>query len=355
MVGHFHYVLSMGAIFGILSGFYKWKMMSYREELGNVHFNVMFIGVLAQRILFDTGTSTKNYYSNSVKGGKELLTINKGNNKNYFSTKSVDVKNNIYKASQRFNTKDFQWLVGFTDGEGSFTTYKEKKNSNKLRHEYTIGLEEKDTRLLYKIKKLLGCGIVRKYNNVVYYKIKKIEHILTIIIPLFDSNPLLTQKKRSRYLRFRETFLKEVIKSKNSTEDQKIKGKLLMEKEVYKNETINLDNFSNWIVGFTEAEGSFYHVKIKGSEGKYRPEFRISQEDEKELLSKIKEKIGLNSEEVRTSSNRANDYYIVAVSKKSVKKVIEFLKNPRIVKLKGEKLLEFRLWEKRVNTEQPEN
>lgn len=45
VVGHFHYVLSMGAIFGILSGFYKWKMMSYKEELGNVHFNVMFIGV----------------------------------------------------------------------------------------------------------------------------------------------------------------------------------------------------------------------------------------------------------------------------------------------------------------------
>lgn len=45
VVGHFHYVLSMGAIFGILSGFYKWKMMNYKEELGNVHFNVMFIGV----------------------------------------------------------------------------------------------------------------------------------------------------------------------------------------------------------------------------------------------------------------------------------------------------------------------
>lgn len=345
--------------------------MNYKEELGNVHFNVMFIGVFALNILFDTGTSTKTYYSNNAsdcpKGeikpkGKILLTINKGNNKSYFSTKSVDVKNNIYKASQRFNTKDFQWLVGFTDGDGCFTTYKEKKYENNWRHEYTIGLHIKDTRLLYKIKRLLGCGIVRKYNNVVIYNIKKIEHILTIIIPLFDSNPLLTQNKISRYLRFRETFLNKVINSKRSTEDQKILGRLLMEKDmkgVYNNETINLlltdrswlDYFSNWIVGFTEAEGSFYHTKLPESdlrrEEKYRPEFRVSQDDEKELLSKIKDRIGLNRD-VGISSNRKNHYYIIAVSKKSLKKVIEYFNNPSIVKLKGDKLLQFRLWEKRV-------
>lgn len=336
--------------------------MSYKEELGNVHFNVMFIGVFALKILFDTGTSTKTYYSNKrergPKGeikpkGKILLTINKGNNKSYFSTKSVDVKNNIYKASQRFNTKDLQWLVGFTDGDGCFTTYKEKKYENNLRHEYSIGLHIKDTRLLYKIKELLGCGTVRKYNNVVYYRIKKIEHILTIIIPLFDKNPLLTKNKISRYLRFRETFLNKVINSKKSTEDQKIKGRLLMEKdmkEVYNNET---DYFSNWIVGFTEAEGSFYHVKLKGQERvyeeKYRPEFRVSQDDSKELLSKMKDKIGLNRE-VEISSNRKNNYNIKAVSRKSLKNVIEYFNNPRIVKFKGAKLLEFRLWEKTVRT-----
>src|SRR5882762_174633 len=49
VVAHFHYVLSMGAVFGLFSGFYYWvpkiagKM--YNEFLGNVHFWVLFIGV----------------------------------------------------------------------------------------------------------------------------------------------------------------------------------------------------------------------------------------------------------------------------------------------------------------------
>jgi cytochrome c oxidase subunit 1 len=49
VVAHFHYVLSMGAVFGLLSGFYYWigKMTGYAypEWLGKVHFYVMFVGV----------------------------------------------------------------------------------------------------------------------------------------------------------------------------------------------------------------------------------------------------------------------------------------------------------------------
>jgi len=48
VVAHFHYVLSMGAVFGIFSGFYYWigKIVGYRfnEMLGMAHFNLMFLG-----------------------------------------------------------------------------------------------------------------------------------------------------------------------------------------------------------------------------------------------------------------------------------------------------------------------
>jgi cytochrome c oxidase subunit 1 len=47
VVAHFHYVLSMGAVFGLFSGFYYWipKIVgkTYNEFLGNVHFWVLFI------------------------------------------------------------------------------------------------------------------------------------------------------------------------------------------------------------------------------------------------------------------------------------------------------------------------
>jgi heme/copper-type cytochrome/quinol oxidase subunit 1 len=49
VVAHFHYVLSMGAVFTIFAGFYFWlpKMIGrhYPEALGRVHFWVTFFGV----------------------------------------------------------------------------------------------------------------------------------------------------------------------------------------------------------------------------------------------------------------------------------------------------------------------
>jgi cytochrome c oxidase subunit 1 len=49
VVAHFHYVLSLGAVFSLFAGFYYWfgKMSGrmYNEFLGKVHFFLMFIGV----------------------------------------------------------------------------------------------------------------------------------------------------------------------------------------------------------------------------------------------------------------------------------------------------------------------
>ncbi len=49
VVAHFHYVLSLGAVFGIFCGFYYWfpKMSGrmYRSWMGYTHFVLQFIGV----------------------------------------------------------------------------------------------------------------------------------------------------------------------------------------------------------------------------------------------------------------------------------------------------------------------
>lgn len=49
VVAHFHYVLSMGAVFGLFSGWYFWSSkilgLQSNEILGKIHFWVLFIGV----------------------------------------------------------------------------------------------------------------------------------------------------------------------------------------------------------------------------------------------------------------------------------------------------------------------
>jgi cytochrome c oxidase subunit 1 len=49
VVAHFHYVLSLGAVFSLFAGFYYWfpKMSGrmYNEMLGQLHFWIFFIGV----------------------------------------------------------------------------------------------------------------------------------------------------------------------------------------------------------------------------------------------------------------------------------------------------------------------
>jgi len=49
VVAHFHYVLSMGAVFALFAGFYYWfeKITGYQycEQLGQLHFWITFIGV----------------------------------------------------------------------------------------------------------------------------------------------------------------------------------------------------------------------------------------------------------------------------------------------------------------------
>jgi hypothetical protein len=393
----------MGAVFAMFSGWYFWvpKLLglNYNMMSSKAQFWVLFIGVnrlapsqfclilgIAKNYLFLRIIIVK-ILLNNHKQLSWLLTFMgiwmstskvKINNlnfnlflliTNYLKAKLVEVKNLMWKrnltvsflnqkASQRLNAKDIQWFVGFTDGDGCLSVYKEKKYPDNLRHEYSIGLEIADIKLLYKLKSFLGCGTVRKYNNVAIFRIKKIQHILYIILPIFDQYPLLTENKRDSYLNFRNSFLSKVINSKRATIEDKNFAEILLSNAPYnfyklpiKDLLLKLDGdyFDNWLVGFTEAEGSFYFIKNPKDNGNLRAEFRISQNNNQLLLTKIKDRLNL-TREVALTTNSKNHYYILAGSIKTIQEVINFFKNPFLVKLKGKKYLNYILWLKGIKS-----
>lgn len=75
-----------------------------------------------------------------------------------------------------------EWLVGLTDGDGTFNIYTNNLNK-KINFTYKISLHKKDIQLIYLIKKSLRCGHVYldKNSNMVSYVIKNKLHLEKII------------------------------------------------------------------------------------------------------------------------------------------------------------------------------
>jgi group I intron endonuclease len=74
VVAHFHYVLSMGAVFALYSAWYFWipKILGldYNRMLGKVHFWILFIGVKAKGKMsfFDASERTKKVFNHDLAG-----------------------------------------------------------------------------------------------------------------------------------------------------------------------------------------------------------------------------------------------------------------------------------------------
>jgi hypothetical protein len=93
------------------------------------------------------------------------------------------------------NNIDFnQWLVGVTDGDGTFHFSQSMEGTWCL--VFQIGQSSYNLRMLHHIKKQLGRGSIyleSKTSNA-SFKIRDRKFINSRILPIFDSNPLLTSK-----------------------------------------------------------------------------------------------------------------------------------------------------------------
>ena len=105
------------------------------------------------------------------------------------------------------------YIVGLTDGEGSFTVYvrdprssKVVKRRVKVEPRYYLKLIEKDKEILYALKDYFGCGNVYyqpdkrvNHQNCYRYEVANRSDIETIIIPFFKKNQLKLISKRKDF------------------------------------------------------------------------------------------------------------------------------------------------------------
>ena len=114
------------------------------------------------------------------------------NGAKYYSSSSHQRLNVEHPSSSWF----CQWLVGVTDGDGSFSVIRQNGKWNLA---FQIGQSSYNLRLLYYIKRMLGVGsvTVEQKTGMASYRIRDRRALAISIFPLFDRYPLLTTKNSS--------------------------------------------------------------------------------------------------------------------------------------------------------------
>lgn len=282
------------------------------------------------------------YYSTHQRLNKEYL--NNNNNKDWFE----------------------QWLVGMTDGDGTFCIVRQ---NGKWSLAYKITQSLSNLRVLYYIKKHLGYGRVLKSEakqvvgqpGEAHFIIRDRKVLNEIIFPIFDKYPLLTCKYFS-YLRFKKAY--DILENNSLSTNQKneeIKILLNYNKPataswslphaalpddyispaiVHLNETSSHEEIrstisAGWLVGFTEAKANFV---ISPDIGRFNIEYTLVHKLDKLLLQLIKRLLHIPSNVNYNSSKKI--YVLNTKNSRVIDKIINLFAG----KFKGMKSLEFKLW-----------
>ena len=245
------------------------------------------------------------------------------------------------KSNNNSSFLEYAYLVGLFEGDGFFTITKKGKY---LAYELGIELSIKDVQLIYKIKNLLGIGVVsfrkREEIEMVSLRIRNKDHLKNFIVPIFDKYPMFSNKQLD-YLRFKDALLSGIIYSENLPEYVRDS------KAINSIESItNASYFTAWLVGFIEAEGCFSIYKLHEDKDYLVASFDVSQRNGEVLLSAIREYLSFTT---TLYTDKTNCSRLKVTSVRSIKNVIKFLQNAP-VKLLGNKRLQYLLWIKQLRT-----
>lgn len=288
------------------------------------------------------------------------------NNLSYYQIKNDNIPQFYYKN----NIIDFnQWFIGFVDGCGTFNI--DTNNNIKPYFTFKIIQSINNIKVLYKIKKHLGIGKISidKVNNNCIYTISNIKYLINILLPIFESNYLLTSKY-FEYNKFRDCIniynenslynnidnISEIWNNQNIINHNNISP---IWKDINTNKLENINNMDynlkfsvnevykiitkSWLIGFLETKDCF--ILLNNSNNNISHEFNLILDSDPIILYSIKSILHIAS---KVKYNNEKDYYYLNTSSKRVIEYIIkfFIKKDHKNLFLGFKSFEFNLWKR---------
>ena len=294
---------------------------------------------------------------------------------------------NTLEASQRLDAKDLTlaYLVGLFDGGGFFEIF--RKKNGYISYRMGIMLSIRNVKLLYKIKEILGVGVLEYRENPkdkVFFIIRNKSHLIDFVFPIFDKYPFFSHK-RNDYLKFRFIVLSKIVFYRDLRKDTSGKSftgysissnrsltyeemdyipfeqidlsKLLFYKDLPKDtlpseslitveSILNAPYFSAWLVGLIEVGGYFKLYKLNKYPAYLQASFEINNTDDKIPMEAIRR---FFSKRPNLPLDKSNNFKFKLIGVRSLENVIKFL-NKAPVKLVGNKKLHYWLWIKKLRT-----
>jgi len=271
------------------------------------------------------------YYSTHQRLNKEYLN-NNNNNNNWFE----------------------QWLVGMTDGDGTFSIVRQ---NDKWSLAYKITASRYNQRVLYYIKNQIGYGrvLTDEAKGVAHFSISDRKVLSERIFPLFDKYPLLTSK-HFNYLRFKEAWriledrsltieqqneaIKNILNSVFQLPNDYVSPAISHLNEQSSHEEIKSVVLLNWLVGFTETKGN---LAVFFDRGIYNIEFTIGlQKLDGLLLYLIKRLLHIPNKIIIKKNGL---WCLTTKNSRAISNIVDLFSSGGH-KFKGIKSLEFKLWSK---------
>ena len=194
-----------------------------------------------------------------------ILIISQSNSNTTFETKIFEFEaffteyGNIYPENRLPDLNFLQWLIGFTEGEGSFTVAKRGDLS------FVITQSSEDVKILNYVKINLGFGKVIKQSikgNTHRFVVQDIVH-LNLLSLLFNGN-MVFPTRNARFLSFLSSLNEKLLK----------KGLPVI---IPKYATVLPSLTDCWLAGITDGEGSFTCSILGNSPSAYRFRYILTQ------------------------------------------------------------------------------